>query len=149
AESIIALALDELEEDRPDRVRREDLQQHLGVAAIDHALAVDQDAVALEPRDVLAMLVKTGVDLLEIGRRRRRHERRGVGAERFDRGVDVAAAAGDVLDALAAIDVEILLDLPGIAGVLVDRNPDFSIRAGQRAGEQAGRAALDIEEADL
>ena len=58
-------------------------------------------------------------------------------------------AAGDMLDALAAIDVEILLDLAGIAGVLVDRNPDLAVRAGQGAGEQAGGAALDIEEADL
>ena len=59
------------------------------------------------------------------------------------------AAAGDVLDALAAIDVEIFLDLAGIAGVLVDRNPDLAVGAGQRAREQAGRAALDIEEANL
>ena len=47
AEAVVALALDELEEDRPDRVRREYLQQHLGVVAIDHALAVDQDAIGL------------------------------------------------------------------------------------------------------
>ena len=63
--------------------------------------------------------------------------------------MDVAHAAGDVLDALALVDVEIFLDLPGIAGVLVDRNPDLAVRAGQRAREQAGRAALDVEEADL
>src|SRR5262249_46456438 len=38
---------------------------------------------------------------------------------------------------------------PGIAGVLVDRNPDLAVWAGQRAREQAGGAALDVEEADL
>ena len=58
-------------------------------------------------------------------------------------------AAGDVLDALAAIDVEIFLDLAGIAGVLVDRNPDLAVRAGQRPREQARGAALDIEKANL
>ena len=70
AESIVALALDEFEEDRPDRVRREDLQQHLGVAAINDALAVDQNAVGLQPHNVLAMLRQAAVDLLEIGIRR-------------------------------------------------------------------------------
>ena len=69
AKTVVALALDELEEDRPDRIGREDLQQHLGVAAIDHALAVDQDAVTLQPRDVLAMPGQPRIDLLEIGRR--------------------------------------------------------------------------------
>src|SRR3954462_4938446 len=149
AESIVALALDEFEEDRPDRVRRENLQQHFGVAAIDHALAVDQDAVALQAGDVLAMPRQGRVDLFEIGLWRRRHERQAVGAQRLDGGVDVARAAGDVLDALTAIDVEILLDLPGIAGVLVDRNPDLAVRTGQRARKQAGRAAFDVEETDL
>src|SRR6202521_504054 len=37
AETVVALALDELEEDRPDGVGGENLQQHLGMAAIDHA----------------------------------------------------------------------------------------------------------------
>jgi hypothetical protein len=37
-----------------------------------------------------------------------------------------------VLDALAAIDAEIFLDLAGIAGILVDRNPDLAVGAGQR-----------------
>src|SRR5471030_1703560 len=56
AETVVALALDELEEDRPDGVGGENLQQHLCQAAFDDAFAVDQDAVALQPRDVLAML---------------------------------------------------------------------------------------------
>src|ERR1700761_1734339 len=50
-----------------------------------------------------------------------------------------------MLDALAAIDVEIFLDLAGIAGILVDRNPDLAVRAGQRAREQTGSAAFDVE----
>src|SRR6202022_357336 len=56
---------------------------------------------------------------------------------------------GDVLDALAAIYVEIFLDLAGLAGVLVDRNPDLAVGAGQRPREQAGSAALDIEKTNL
>ena len=39
----------------------------VGLAAIDHAFAVDQDAVPLEPRDLFAMLRQARVDLLEIG----------------------------------------------------------------------------------
>src|SRR5215467_6215003 len=93
AEPVVTLALDELEENRPDRVRGKDLQQHLGLAAVDHALAVDQDAILPEPGHVLAMLRQTGVDLLEIGIGRRGHERQAGGAQAFDRAVDVAAAA--------------------------------------------------------
>src|SRR3569832_1458949 len=54
-----------------------------------------------------------------------------------------------VQDALAAIDVEIFLDLPGLAGIFVDRNPDFSVGTGQRPREKAGRPPLDGKETDL
>jgi hypothetical protein len=53
----VALALDELEEDRPDHGLGEDLQQDLGHAAVDDAFAVDQDAVFLHPVDRLVMAV--------------------------------------------------------------------------------------------
>src|SRR5690349_11793098 len=95
------------------------------------------------------MLRQPRVDPLEIGLRRRRHEGQARLAQGLDRAMDVAHAAGDVLDALAAIDVEIFLDLPGIAGVLVDRNADPAVRAGQRTREQTRGAALDVKEADL
>src|ERR1700759_2479387 len=126
AKAVVALALDELEEYRADCVRREDLQQHLGVAAVDDAFTVDQDAVPLQARDVLAMLRQPRIDLLEIGLGRRRHEWQAISAQRLDGSIDVLAAASDVLDTLAAIDVEIFLDLPGIAGILVDRNPNLA-----------------------
>src|SRR5258708_40297556 len=64
AETIVALALDELEEDRPDGVGGKDLQQHLGMAALDHALAVDQDAVTLEAGAGPAPLLKARLRLL-------------------------------------------------------------------------------------
>src|SRR3981189_3315778 len=70
AKAIVALALDEFEEDRPDPIRRKYLQQQLGVAALDDAFAIDQDAVAPQPGDVLAMLRQPRVDLLKIGQGR-------------------------------------------------------------------------------
>src|SRR6476469_10965051 len=54
-----------------------------------------------------------------------------------------------MLDAFATIDVEIFLNLAGVTGILVDRNPDLAVRAGECAREQARRAALDVEETDL
>src|ERR1700676_3216113 len=149
AKAIVALTLDEFEEDRPDRIGREDLQQHFGVAAIDHAFAIDQNAVAPQALNIFAVLRQARVDLLEVGFGRGRHERQADVTQALDGRVDILRAAGDVLDALAAIDVEIFLDLAGIAGVLVDRNPYLAVGAGQRAGEQAGGATLDVKEADL
>jgi hypothetical protein len=67
AKTVVALALDELEEDRPDRVGGENLQQYFGMAAVDHAFTVDQDAIALKPRDVLAMFWQPRIDLLSGG----------------------------------------------------------------------------------
>src|SRR5690242_17710606 len=49
AETLVALALDDLEEDRPDDVGREDLQQHTLVGL---AIAVDEDTPLLELGDV-------------------------------------------------------------------------------------------------
>ena len=96
------------------------------MTALDDALAVNENAVALQAGDILAMLRQTRVDLLEIGKRWRRHERQTCIAQALDGAVDVTRAAGDVLNALAAIDVEIFLDLPWDAleelRVLVDRD---------------------------
>src|SRR5512139_2522562 len=66
AEALVALALDELEEDRPDHRLREDLQQQL----IGRALvggAVDQDAQAPELFELLAMVGQTLVDQVVVG----------------------------------------------------------------------------------
>src|SRR6202140_290030 len=142
AKAVVALALDELEEDRADGVGGKDLQQHFCVAAVDHALAVDQDAVALEPGCVLAVFRQPRADLLEIGVGRRRHERQAGVAERLDGLVDIARAAGDVLDAFAAIDAEIFLDLAALTGVLVDRNPDLAVGNGGGPREQAQTTPL-------
>src|SRR5580700_3904199 len=111
AEAFVALALDEFEEDRADRIGREDLQQNLGLAAIDDAFAIDKDAVALQAAEILAMAGQPRVYFFIIGRRRRRHEGQSVAAQPLDSFVNVAAAAGDMLDAFAIIGVQIFLDL--------------------------------------
>ena len=57
AKSFVALSLEELEEDRPDDGLGGYLEQDLRHPAIDHAFAVDQDAVLLHPLDRLVMRV--------------------------------------------------------------------------------------------
>src|SRR6516164_4005486 len=106
AKTFIALALDELEKDWADQIGREDLQQNLGHAPLlfadrDCAFAIDQDAVAHKPRQIFAMAGHTLVHALVIGGRRCRHKAEPVGTQSLDDGVDVAAAASDVLDAFA------------------------------------------------
>jgi hypothetical protein len=54
-----------------------------------------------------------------------------------------------VLDALAAINFQIFLDLARVASVLVDWNANLAVGARQRSREQARRAALDVEETDF
>src|SRR5580692_4445987 len=63
AEPLIALALDDLKEDRPEQVFGEDLQQQAFVADG----AVDEDAVPPQPFQVLAVARHALVDQLVIG----------------------------------------------------------------------------------
>src|SRR5262245_3746623 len=149
AKAFIALPLDELEEDRADDGAREDLQQHLGLAAADDALAIDQDAELLQAVDRLAMAGQPLVELLVIGRRRRGHEAQPVGTEFGDRLIDIVAAAGDVLNALALVALEVLLDLAAIVGAFIDGDANLAARACHGARMKAGMLARNIEEADL
>src|SRR6185312_248000 len=64
AETFVALALDDLEEDRADAVLGEDLQQQ---ALLRFLVGVDQDLVLRQPRHVLAVPGDALVDHLEIG----------------------------------------------------------------------------------
>src|SRR5215470_2250263 len=65
AKAVVALPLDELEEDRADHGLGENLQQDLGCAAVDHALAVNEysmfphalDRLGVAPHPVEAFLV--------------------------------------------------------------------------------------------
>jgi hypothetical protein len=63
--------------------------------------------------------------------------------------VDVGRAERDVLDALALVLAQELLDLALVVLALVQRDADLAAGAGHRLGEQAGLLALDVEVADL
>ena len=129
AEALVALALDDLEEDRADHRLGEDLQQQ--PAALGRR-AVDQDAVggagASGPRRGPA------------GARRPARSRcracpgtaRPCARSASTVVVDVVGAERDVLDALAVIGDEVFLDLRLVVGALVDRDADLAARAGHR-----------------
>src|SRR5262245_13668892 len=143
AESLVALALDDLEEDRPDHVLREDLQQDAVVRA-----AVDQDAPLLHPGERLAVPGDARVDALVV-RVRRVLELDAVRPQRVDARVDVRRRERDVLDALAVVLADVLLDLALVVLALVDRDADPPAGARHRAAEEAGLLPLDVEVADL
>src|SRR5207249_3862396 len=55
----------------------------------------------------------------------------------------------DVLDALAVIRLQVLLNLTLVVSAFVDRNADLPAWAGHRTALQAGELAFDVEIADL
>ena len=55
----------------------------------------------------------------------------------------------DVLDALAPVLAQVLLDLRLVVLRLVDRDADLAAGTGQRPREQPGLLAFDVEVADL
>src|SRR5471032_809941 len=94
AEALIALALDDLEEDRTDHVLREDLQQQLAFRL--GAVAVDQDAQAAQVFQTLAVVRQAAVHQLIIRLDGVLEDDAGA-LHLFDRGVDVVGAERDVL----------------------------------------------------
>src|SRR5689334_12765223 len=145
AEAFVALALDDLEEDRADHVLREDLQQQpltLG------RRSVHQDAPLLELRDALFMaldaagkhLVISVGGVLEVDPAR---------ADDVHRFVDVGGAKRDVLDALAFVLAQELLDLALVVLALIERDADLAAGTGHRLGKESGLLPLDVEVADL
>src|SRR5580700_10897369 len=145
AEALVALALDDLEEDGTNQVLSENLQQKpLALAR----RAVDEDAVGAQPRNVFAMSAHTRIDLIEIGVRRFL-EAHAAGAHRLNGGEDVVCGQRHVLDALAMIVAQELLDLRLVVLALVQRDSDLAAGAGHRLGEQACVRALDVEVTDL
>src|SRR5580704_14222880 len=145
AEPFIALALDDLEEDRADGILGEYLQQQ---SLIFRRRAVHQDAVALQPRHVFAVAFHPIVHPLVIGVGRIL-KRDAPGAQRFDRVVDVVGAESDVLNAFAAIGMQIFGDLRFVVGGFVDGNADFAAGACHGFGLEAGHLAFDVEIADF
>src|SRR5919198_3577435 len=122
AEAARAVALDHLEEERRPVLRRlrEDLEQ---VAVV---VAVGEDAQPPQVRVGLVDLADAVADVLVVGLRRLEEENASL-LQRLDRPDDVVRREGDVLDAGAAIEVEVLLDLalaPAL-GRLVERELDL------------------------
>ncbi len=65
--------------------------------------------------------------------------------KRFDGFVEVMRAQRHVLDAFALVLLQVFLDLPGLARVLVDRDSDLAFRARHGAGVQPRQLAFDVE----
>src|SRR5579862_6098330 len=145
AESLVALPLDDLEEDRADRVLRENLQEQ---TLILRRRAVEQDAVALETFDILSVAFYAVVDTLVV-RVRGILEGNAMGAQVLDRVEYRLGRERDVLDAFAAVQMQIFLDLRFVVGRLVDGNADLAARARHRARLEPRQLALDVEVADL
>src|SRR3569832_342663 len=139
AERLVALALDDLEENRAEQVAGEYLQQEAVLLR-----AVDQDAVLAHPLHILAVARQAAVDQLEIGVD---------GVLEFPAALaqllegleDVVGGQGQVLDALAVVLAQELLDLGVLVLALVQRDADGLVGRDHRLAEQAGRLALDVE----
>src|SRR5690606_25170943 len=89
AETLVSLALDELEEDRPDNGPGKDLQQDPGFSLIVLAVIVDHDAVLLYPIPRLSVPLHPFVAHLVVGARWSRYEREAIGVKGVHRRVDV------------------------------------------------------------
>ncbi|OIQ69918.1 hypothetical protein GALL_484760 [mine drainage metagenome] len=71
------------------------------------------------------------------------------GAHGLDGGEDVLGPQRHVLDALALVVLQELLDLGVLVLALVERDADLAAGAGHGLGDQGGLLALDVEIADL
>src|SRR5690348_6501958 len=145
AEALVALALDDFEEDRADHILREDLQQQPLPL---RRRAVHQDAALLEFRNALLVAFDALREKLVI-RVGRVLERNSAAADDVHALVDVRGAERDVLDALALIFAEELLDLALVVLALVERDADLAARAGHGLREEAGDLPFDVEVANL
>src|SRR5688500_16191604 len=123
AEAFVALALDDLEEDRADHVLGEDLEQQ---ALAGLRRAVDQDAALAHRADVVAVAGHALVDHVVIGFGAVL-ETDAVGPQRVDGGEDVVGGKGQMLDTLAFIFLQIFGDLAEIVLALVERNLDLVV----------------------
>src|SRR5207302_7062025 len=128
AEALVALPLDDLEEDRADDVAGEDLQQQpLALLGI----AVDQDAALAQLVQRLAVAGDAGADalIISVGRVLESHA---VPAQHVHRTVDVRGGERDVLDSLAVILAQVFLDLTLVVLRFVDRDADQADRKSTR-----------------
>lgn len=98
--------------------------------------------------DVLAVVGQALVDQVEIGVDGVL-EHHAAGLHALDGAVDVGRAERDVLDALAAVEVQVFRDLALVVAALVDRDADLAAGAGHGLGLEAGQLAFDVEIAHL
>jgi len=125
------------------------LQQDLRDAAFDDAFAVEQNTALGERFFLFAVSGDALRQPIVVRSRGRGHERQSPLRERVDAPVDVAAAAGDVLDTLAFVVTQVFLDLALRVRRLVDGNTNLSARTRHRTRIQSGELAFDVEIADL
>ena len=100
-----------------------------------------------QARHVLAMVGRAAVQQFVVGVRRIQ-EYHAV-AQRLHRLVDIVGGHRDVLDAFAAVQVQVFLDLPLFGAFLVDRDTDIAAGRGHGLRLHAGHLAFDVEVADL
>src|SRR5579862_1892013 len=144
SEAIIPLALDDLEENGADERAREDLQQIASVCA------VDQDAALPELLDRLAVPGQPLLEHLVIRIRRWRHEREATCVQRVPGGEDIRGMQRDVLNALAMILLDELLDLIDLTAALfglrlIDRDADLAARRRKGTAREPGVLPFDVE----
>ncbi len=146
AKALVALALDDLEKDRADDGLGEDLQQQ---AFFRLRRAVEQDAIGAQALHRFTVARQAFVEqfVIGVGGAEKLHP----GASKaFHRGVDVVGGQRNVLNTLAVIAVEILLNLSRfLLPLLVDGDADLAAGAGHGLALHPGHLALDIEVADL
>src|SRR6266581_7469927 len=144
AESFIALALDDLEKDRADDGRRENLQQHFVLGR----RAVEKNAVALQARNILLVSRQSRRQQVVVGGRRLL-EGDLRGAQLLDRRVDVFGAESDVLNAFTVVRDQVFLDLALVVRAFVDRNANLAARTRHRLALEPRELALDVEITDF
>src|SRR5690554_1977195 len=140
AEAIIALALDDLEEDGADLVFGKDLQQQAAFGC-----AVQQNLILLQAIDVFAMIRQAAIKQLVVGVWCVQKLQSGA-AQLLDRLVDVFGGQRNMLNAFAAVQIQILLNLPFLVrAFFVDRNADVAARRSHGLGFHAGDFAFNVE----
>ena len=110
--------------------------------------AVDQDAILLHARNIFAMTLQAIVDSLIVGVRRilERDVKR---FQLLDRVIDTGGTQCDVLDAFAAVEVEVFFDLRFVVGGFIDWDTNSAVWACHCARFQPRQLAFDVEIAHL
>src|SRR5258708_28059990 len=143
AEGLVALALNDLEEDRADRILGENLQQDPGFV-----VAVDENSATLKLGHRFTVTFHPRIDTFVVGRGSFL-EFDAAAAQGIHRLVDIVGTQGDVLNAFAFVLVQIFFDLALVVLALVDGDANLAAGRGERAREQTGLLAFDAEVANF